>query len=715
MKLQRQLLLVSLLLLIVPWAGCQYVREIDGALRYGQEQALEATARAVAAALAAEPLLFGPGSRVAIERTDTPSLYLAALPAAPLVDGYAEEWGEIAPFLIRGGEENSSSAPVTPLPEIGADDEYADSPVEAPAAPPAPAAALPADFAIAWRAAIWRDMVYLLVEVRDGELVYHNPSLAGDNGDRLELRLGNGISYQLGTSAPGVIYARHRSADGGDRNELRISAQWQESEEGYRIEVGVPLALSEGRLGFSLIDAGRDGGQRRIDLTGREPPRLVYPVPSLQERLAVFARPGLRLRAVDRDGWLRGDAGRVDDIESNEGHWLLRQLYRAMLTGGDEVAPEPAGGQLRRTEVVSALNGDTALRWYRQAGRDQRQLLTAATPIVAGNWMLGAVIAEQSSEPFLLRTDDAFARLLFYSTLTLLVTGLGLFGYAGWLSQRVRRLSRVAGEVLDEEGHWRDDFPVSTAGDELGDLSRSYAQLFGRLREYTDYLKTLARKLSHELRTPLAIVHSSLDNLGNETLDDNGRTYLQRAKEGAQRLSHTLTAMSEASRVEESIRSAEPELVHLAPLLREVSRAYADLYRDHRVEFRAEERTAFGARSTPLVQAVPELIVQMLDKLLDNAAGFAPPGGLILLRYRELGDRVVIDVENDGPRLPARMQHQLFDSMVSVREGGDGRMHLGLGLHIVRLIVEFHGGSVRAFDRVGGGGVCFRVVLPLAE
>ena len=55
MKLQRQLMLVSLLMLIVPWAGCQYVREIDGAIRYGQEQALEATARAVALEVAPNP------------------------------------------------------------------------------------------------------------------------------------------------------------------------------------------------------------------------------------------------------------------------------------------------------------------------------------------------------------------------------------------------------------------------------------------------------------------------------------------------------------------------------------------------------------------------------------------------------------------------------------------------------------------------------------
>ena len=62
---------------------------------------LEATARAVAAALAAEPLLFGAGARIAIERSDLPPLYLAGLVAAPLLDGYDEEWSDIAPHLLE--------------------------------------------------------------------------------------------------------------------------------------------------------------------------------------------------------------------------------------------------------------------------------------------------------------------------------------------------------------------------------------------------------------------------------------------------------------------------------------------------------------------------------------------------------------------------------------------------------------------------------------
>ena len=69
----------------------------------------------------------------------------------------------------------------------------------------------------------------------------------------------------------------------------------------------------------------------------------------------------------------------------------------------------------------------------------------------------------------------------------------------------------------------------SDAGDELGDLSRSFADILRRLQQYTGYLETLAGRLSHELRTPVAVVRSSLDNLKQVELPDEARIYLQRA------------------------------------------------------------------------------------------------------------------------------------------------------------------------------------------
>ena len=76
----------------------------------------------------------------------------------------------------------------------------------------------------------------------------------------------------------------------------------------------------------------------------------------------------------------------------------------------------------------------------------------------------------------------------------------------------------------------------------------------------------------------------------------------------------------------------------------------------------------------------------------------------------------VLTVANKGPLLPAGARARLFESMISVREGGHaaGTPHLGLGLYVARLIAEFHGGSILAANLPAGDGVAIRVRMPVA-
>ena len=112
----------------------------------------------------------------------------------------------------------------------------------------------------------------------------------------------------------------------------------------------------------------------------------------------------------------------------------------------------------------------------------------------------------------------------------------------------------------------------------------------------------------------------------------------------------------------------------------------------------------------------PDLLAQLLDKLVDNALGFARAGTPVLVSLARHGRLAALSVANSGPRLPAEMEGRLFESMVSVRPPGAsaaGEPHLGFGLYIVRLIADFHGGSAAAHDRPDGDGVIVSVTLPL--
>jgi two-component system sensor histidine kinase ChvG len=239
-------------------------------------------------------------------------------------------------------------------------------------------------------------------------------------------------------------------------------------------------------------------------------------------------------------------------------------------------------------------------------------------------------------------------------------------------------------------------------------LSRSFEDLLGRLRDYTDYLQSLKSKLSHELRTPLAIVATSLDNLEHELDTESGRAYLDRLRHGALRLESILQAMTAATRVEQAITQTVSERFDLRAVMASCVAAYGDVYPGR--SFAAE----LPEGPVP-VEGSAELIEQLLDKLIDNAASFAAEGTTIEISLTADGDDVCLAVVNRGPLLPESMRHQLFDSLVSVRAQGGDRPHLGLGLYIVTLIAEFHRGQVGAENLADRSGVRFTVVLPRAD
>jgi signal transduction histidine kinase len=165
--------------------------------------------------------------------------------------------------------------------------------------------------------------------------------------------------------------------------------------------------------------------------------------------------------------------------------------------------------------------------------------------------------------------------------------------------------------------------------------------------------------------------------------------------------------MGEATRLEHALASTERELFDLAAVATGCVEGYrlANPGREIRLSVAGEPLPVNGA---------PDLVAQLIDKLVDNALDFARPGTPVRVTLAREGRAAKLSVENQGPPLPERMRTRLFESMVSIRpSGSDGGPHLGLGLYLVRLIAAFHGGEAVALDREDGDGVAVVVTLPL--
>ena len=681
MSIRLQLLLIALTTLILPWAGCQYARELETTLRVSQEMSLQAAAATIAHAVSAQP------ERVLRDVADTQpfaaelgDFYVHTLHNQPLLDGYREDW-------------NLAAEPA-PLPTANSLN-----------------ARLQAGFADRY--------LFLYLEVDDAKFDPEPADVHPDHDrfDRVDLTFqwpdGALQSYFFATAAQGPIEAQTtvRSEDGTEHAaaEPRIQAYWRQTARGYHLEARIPRSLVGSRLWIEASDGGGNGRAGFMGAQTLRGGRLFSQTPGLSQAIATFIGPGTLATVIDENGFKLGVAGSVSAAPAAGGGPPPAETswYRRFVAGDTSrwplqvTAPDHVAGD----GVTAALQGRPAAEWLRAAA-NQEALLVAAAPITVDGKTRGAVVLEQAGDQMLDLRDRALRHLF---DLTLLATALSVsiaFGIAAWISLRIGRLRLAAFRAIGKDGSIRLHMPESNRADEIGALSRGFERLLVRLNEHTQYLRTLGGKLSHELRTPLTIVRSSLDNLESEGVRPDQRGYLTRAREGVMRLQAILSALGAASRVEESIKQAERVNFDLRALLESAVAGYRDGFSRTRFELDAPADACF-------IRGAPDLVVQMLDKLVENAVDFCPLAGIITVRLTRAGGNYELCVDNDGPPIPTGMLELLFESLFEHRQGVDDRPHFGLGLYIVRLVAEFHGGSATALNRADGSGVVFKVVLPL--
>jgi len=358
-------------------------------------------------------------------------------------------------------------------------------------------------------------------------------------------------------------------------------------------------------------------------------------------------------------------------------------------------------------DITSALQGTPGTR-MRRTPDGRAVVLSAAYPIWNGDEVAGAVVVEETTNPIVSLRSAALERLLLLTLATFAGAGAILIAYATRLSHRIRRLRDEAESAIDAGGRIARLSAGSGAGDEIGDLSRSFSAMLARLAQHHAYLESMADRLSHELRTPIAVVRSSLENLGLAPSQEESRLYIARAEEGLARLNTILQRMTEASRLEQSLRTAERERYDLVPVVRGCVEGYRLAYPTMKIAL------ALPGRRVE-IEGSPDLAAQLLDKLVENAVDFCHAGEPIRVKLEEQAGTAVLSVENQGPPLPEDMPGRLFESMVSVRgERRPGAPHLGLGLYVARLIVEFHGGTIDAVNLPTGNGVEVRARFPIA-
>jgi two-component system sensor histidine kinase ChvG len=247
----------------------------------------------------------------------------------------------------------------------------------------------------------------------------------------------------------------------------------------------------------------------------------------------------------------------------------------------------------------------------------------------------------------------------------------------------------------------------SRARDEVGELSRSLAELTARLERHMRLLESFASDVSHELKNPLASIRAAAELARSGGGPAERAAMLTMVLEDVSRMERLITGVREISRID----SGAPEETTAAPVdVRGIAEKMVEAYRS-----RGGGRVGFSLEGEPASAWVPAArLEQVFANLMDNAVSFSPPGGSVRLGVARAGERVVVRVCDEGPGIPAEHADRIFDRFFSFRPGEEKGVHAGLGLSIVKAIAESHGGSVSAARGAGGRGACFEVRLPAA-
>lgn len=710
-----KLVFLSSFLLVIPWLGYQFIIEMEDHLRRGQEQIVLGTAQALATALNERPELFDEGSYGPARRSEDLYVY-PVYSALSLDDGNLVDWSEYQQYEVDYGKDDYLRTALNPLRSYKNDDSLS-----------------------------FKNMVgehngslYAYFKVKDDKLVYRSrDALSVHRSDFLQISMlskdGKSVNrYVIAPHEPEFLYPFKVAEDYSEPvHEERISGQWYETPGGYEIELQIPMDMLGDRLGFAIFDVD-DPESREINTvvatykaSGAEHlGSLRLPTPEIDRIVAGMGHNNSRIQVVDRSGRVLltvGDiqsatglsvSSRIEDSKSNK-YWLYIQnkildpLYYQVLTKPSNDFIDDLYSDVSRdgAHIDSALQG-TAFTQFRTLADTETRLLEAAHPILANGEVIGAVVVDQNMNGLRTFRNQAM-ETLFNTILAMLLVTLGLFFSASRISSRIRRLRNQAEGIIDDTGRVQNTIVASKSSDEIGDLSRSFSNIVERLTQHTNYLENMSSRLSHELRTPVTVVRSSLENLGLIVKDKESAVYIERAEEGIKRLNLILTNMSEATRLEQMLQTEEKEKIDLNVVIHGCVEGYKLAYPDSCFDLDMGKGPIFA-------NGVPEYIAQLLDKLIANAVEFSYPDQKITVYCHTLRDHAVIKVSNAGPLLPEAMKDRVFDSMVSVRpQGKQKQPHLGIGLHIARLITEFHGGQIKAENRKDRQGVTISVVIPL--
>ena len=360
-----------------------------------------------------------------------------------------------------------------------------------------------------------------------------------------------------------------------------------------------------------------------------------------------------------------------------------------------------------KLEDIVLVQGDSSTTNSRDVERDAIAERTAATGkaqrgTVEREGRLFAEVALPAGSGAVVMLSDSLAdplsslhlierRLLIAGLIGLMLAVVAGYALATVHARRIRRLERAAERIA---GGAFDEPVVDTGRDELGELAAAFERMRVRLEMLDRARREFIANASHELRTPLFSLGGFLELMADEDLDDATRQeFLDTMREQVDRLAKLATDLLDLSRLDAGRMRVEHEPVDLGSVAQLVAAEFGAVAerKDHLLEVAVDGR--------PIARGDELRVLQVSRALVDNALVHTPPGSRVTLRAFADREHAYLEVEDDGPGVPAEDVPHVFDRFY--RAEGGVASGSGLGLAIARELATFMDGEVELESEPG--------------
>ncbi len=364
----------------------------------------------------------------------------------------------------------------------------------------------------------------------------------------------------------------------------------------------------------------------------------------------------------------------------------------------------------RQPEVAGALQGTVSQDVRYDADNMSDSLYTAA-PVYHDSDMIGVVRLELSMNAIVAGQRARWAKLLGAALLAAAATILISTWFARTLTEPLARVTRAASRMAAGDLNQRIEIQAPL---ELAELGSAFNFMAERVARVMQEQRAFVANAAHELRTPLTIIQLRADALQEGAQQDPraAAEFLGNIQTETQRLSHLVEELLDLARIETGVRELHRERIDTADVAR---RAVQDL--EQRARDAGVSLALASVGNLPVVNADPGQLRQVFLNLVGNAIKFTPQGGAVTVRSSTVknggglgaGTWVVWQVQDTGIGIASDDLAHVFDRFYrgdNARVGSplpSAETGAGLGLAIVRSIVELHGGRVWAESEMGKG------------